>query len=393
MKSLRERAENELKTLDDSQEKSVLNAQKLIYELEVSQVELKMQNEELQSAQTEITQLKDTYQELYDDAPVGYLTLNQNGLIETSNLKGAQFLDLPKDQLVGQPLQKSILKAHQDRFHIYLQKVLHSDSQLGLDLRICKPDHSCFDVRLDSIAIFKSDQTFSHLKMTLTDISEYKQAEQKLQENALKLSTSLQEKEVLLQEIHHRVKNNLQMIISMLRLQARSIEEPFAIRQLQDAEQRIQVISDLHETLYQSSNCARIAAKPFFKKLIQNLCYIYPVKDLDLQLEISVDEIPLEQALYSGLVVNELMTNALKYAFPAEWNGQPRLILAFEEKERLQYCLRVADNGVGIPDQLPKVTLGLHLVEMFVKKLKAQQTLSVGDGTSFQLVFKKAAVP
>ena len=116
MKSLRERAENELKTLDDSQEKSVLNAQKLIYELEVSQVELKMQNEELQSAQTEITQLKDTYQELYDDAPVGYLTLNQNGLIETSNLKGAQFLDLPKDQLVGQPLQKSILKAHQDRF-------------------------------------------------------------------------------------------------------------------------------------------------------------------------------------------------------------------------------------------------------------------------------------
>lgn len=393
IKNLRERAEKELEIFSKSQNKSLLNTQKLIYELEVNQIELKMQNEELHLAQTEITSLRDKYQELYDYAPVGYVTLDQNGLIETSNLKGARFLGLARDKLVDRPIQKSIVKEDQDRFHIYLQNVLHCGKQMDLDLRMLKQDQSHFFVRLDTIAIFKPDLSFSHFKMTLIDISEYKQAEQQRQQNETQLRESLKEKEILMQEIHHRVKNNLQMIISLLRLQARSIEQPFAIQQLQDSQQRIQVISNLHETLYQSYNFARIAPRPYFDKLLHQLCFIFPIQDLDVKLEVSIEEIALEQALYCGLVVNELVTNALKYAFPSDWKGQAKLTLTLEENESEQCILRVIDNGIGMPPQLNQETLGLKLVEMFVKKLKAKKTQEIEVGTSIQLMFKKAPLP
>jgi PAS domain S-box-containing protein len=193
---------------------------------------------------------------------------------------------------------------------------------------------------------------------TLTDITAAKLAEETLR-------ASLQEKEVLLREVHHRVKNNLQVAGSLINLQSTRMKDPEVKKALQETRQRIQAMAMIHETLYQGKNLAAIELRHYLIRLAE---YLRETGRSDISIEIveEAGEVPLslDQAMYCGLIVNELITNALKHAFPAGGAGAIRVEARMIEGREVE--LAVSDNGVGLPaelafDRLP--SLGLQLVQ------------------------------
>jgi two-component sensor histidine kinase len=202
---------------------------------------------------------------------------------------------------------------------------------------------------------------------------------------------SLQEKEVLLKEIHHRVKNNLQIISSLLNLQARGIQDAGTLQVMRDSQMRVRSMALIHEKLYQSPSLASIDFGEYVKSLTLDLFRTYRGQAGGIQLEIKVDEVflSLDHAVSCGLILNELMTNALKYAFPPGRNGTIWVELQAVPEHGLK--LWVADDGVGIPpgfDIFNTKSLGLQLVKNLVRQLEATLEVETSGRTSFLIAFK-----
>jgi PAS domain S-box-containing protein len=206
----------------------------------------------------------------------------------------------------------------------------------------------------------------------------------KLAEN--KVLDSLQEKEVLLKEIHHRVKNNLQIISSLLNLQARGIEDASTLQTMRDSQMRIRSMALIHEKLYQSPSLARIDFGEYVKSLTFDLFRTYRGHSSGIQLQIKAAPVflSLDHAVSCGLIINELMTNALKYAFPGSRQGTIWVELHTPSEQLLH--LRVADDGVGLPadiDIFNTKSLGLQLVNSLAKQLDATLEVNTSNPTSF----------
>jgi len=206
---------------------------------------------------------------------------------------------------------------------------------------------------------------------------------------------SLKEKEVLLQEIHHRVKNNLQIIASLLSLQSGYIRDPQTLMQFQESQGRIRSMALIHEKLYQSATLAAVDLADYIRTLVSILMRTYTSNaNVTMEFRLEPANVSIDTAVPVGLMLNELVTNALKYAFP---NGRPgQLLVAVEAAADGQLTLlRVEDDGVGLkPDfHLEQAnTLGLRLVRMFAKQLRADVTLRCEPGrTAFDIRFKEAA--
>ena len=214
--------------------------------------------------------------------------------------------------------------------------------------------------------------------------------EQLLQTN-LGQEEALHEKEILLKEIHHRVKNNLQIISSLLNLQAGKVTDPHTIQALRESQARVRSMALIHEKLYQSDSLASIDFGGYVKSLATDLFRSYQRGLSGVQLKIEVVEVALEldQAVPCGLILNELMTNALKYAFPDGRNGTLRVELRARPGHVLS--LRVADDGVGMPPEFNLATsksLGLQLVHSLVAQLDGRLDMENTNGTTtFEVTF------
>ncbi|MBK8025768.1 MAG: PAS domain-containing protein [Chloroflexi bacterium] len=183
---------------------------------------------------------------------------------------------------------------------------------------------------------------------------------------AERLRSSLREKEVLLKEIHHRVKNNLQIISSLLSLQSSSMEDPRTLAQFQDSQNRIRSMALVHERLYRSENLARVEFDKYLHELVDSLVQTYNSRSKNITAKVDAEAVMLDIdiAIPCGLIVNELVSNALKHAFP---NGLPGQIGVEMDQDRddSRYRLVVFDNGVGMPENMDyrgTPSLGLKLV-------------------------------
>jgi PAS domain S-box-containing protein len=230
------------------------------------------------------------------------------------------------------------------------------------------------------------------------DITESKKAE-------ARLKASLQEKEVLLKEIHHRVKNNLQVISSLLNLQSRTLGDPQTRQLFYDSQNRIQSIAFIHEKLYQSQDLARVDFSQYIKTLTNHLFRSYGANIQRVSLKINIHDIFLgvDVAIPCGLIVNELVSNALKHGFPGDRTGEIWIALFDEsalsnsspstvplDRADPQMILTVGDNGVGLPQGLSlgnTQSLGMQLVNTLVKQLKGSMELRAESGTVFRIVF------
>jgi PAS domain S-box-containing protein len=206
------------------------------------------------------------------------------------------------------------------------------------------------------------------------------------------LKASLHEKEVLLKEIHHRVKNNMQVISSLLNLQSRHLDDPKAISMFKDSQSRIRSMALVHEKLYQSRDLSRINFAQYVENLVMYLAHSYRIDSDRLQIRTKICDIFLDinTAIPCGLIINELVTNALKHAFPDGRKGE--LVIELKPAEGSRYILRIGDDGIGLPrndDFQRSDTLGMQLVTMLVDQLEGVIELEKKEGTSFVITFKE----
>ena len=206
------------------------------------------------------------------------------------------------------------------------------------------------------------------------------------------LELSLREKESLLKEIHHRVKNNLQIVSSLLRLQSGRIDHPAAKAALVDMQNRVRSMALVHEHLYGSKNLAQVDMDAYIRSLCPKLvrALMTNPKVIELQLNLSPVLLEIDQAIPCGLLVNELLTNALKHAFPDGRTGEVRVELQPVDGGR-QIRLLVADNGIGLPANLDVKrlsSLGLELVSDLTGQLQGRLEIGPGPGAAFEVVFE-----
>ena len=212
----------------------------------------------------------------------------------------------------------------------------------------------------------------------------------KLAEEQLK--ASLKEKEILLQEIHHRVKNNMMVISSLLNIQASVLEDPKMIDILREARDRIRTMAIVHERVYQSQNMASVDFNNYVTAIANNLLRVSNIKAGKIQLDFDIRDISIEiqRAIPCGLIINELLTNAIKYAFLNEVDQKGRITVVMYLTDSKQVHLMVRDNGCGIPEGIDVSTtksMGLRLVHMMVKQLKGKLEINRKKGTEFKITF------
>jgi len=203
---------------------------------------------------------------------------------------------------------------------------------------------------------------------------------------------SLEEKEMLLREIHHRVKNNLQVISGMLELQGVLVKDPSAKTALREGRNRVMSMALIHQKLYQSQDMAQVRMDSYIKSLVADLFSAYGVDDRKILMKVEAEAIRLDLdiAIPFGLLVGELVTNAIKYAFPPSREGEKAgILVSFREREEGDYILSVSDNGIGLPEgfDLDKASsLGLKLVHSLAEQLRGRVMLARGPGTAWTII-------
>ncbi len=236
------------------------------------------------------------------------------------------------------------------------------------------------------------DMTFK-LKESRTklenEVVERKRAEEEVME-------SLKEKEVIMKEIHHRVKNNMTVVSSLLRLQSTRVKDEHYKAMFNDSVSRIKTMASIHEKLYQSEDLSKIIFSDYIKDTVNNIYQSYrPGSNIKLVTDIQEIALSISAATPCGLIVNELITNSMKYAFPATadrpegMEGEIRVFLHKNDKDEIE--LKVADNGVGMPEGIDfrnTDSLGLTLVNALVRQLQGEIELNRENGTGFVITFK-----
>lgn len=215
----------------------------------------------------------------------------------------------------------------------------------------------------------------------------YKAIRNKLKINKL-LRKQNEEKEFLLKEIHHRVKNNLEIISSLLSLQSAQIDDPDIVAAMQKSQQRVQSMSMIHQKLYQGKSLAHIEMKDYFQNLGNYIIDSYGVgKRIKFVCPMQEIQLNVDMAIPIGLIVNELLTNSMKYAFPADTSG--KIEISLEEVGSILH-LKVADNGIGTSmSKTPESTgFGTQLVQLLTKQLDGKMKLTVQNGTSISFKFQ-----
>lgn len=207
------------------------------------------------------------------------------------------------------------------------------------------------------------------------------------------IKESLEEKEVLLREIHHRVKNNLQVVSSLLYLQSKEIKDPVALEMFQESWTRVRSMALVHERLYRSQDLSRIDFATYVQNLASYLFRVYGAQSGAVQLRTDVDDafLGIDLAIPCGLIINELASNCLKHAFPDGREGQVWITL--EAKEGGLFTLMVGDDGIGFPEDLDfrdTPSLGLQLVNSLVTQLDGTIELDRGSGTLFSITFSES---
>ncbi len=276
---------------------------------------------------------------------------------------------IPADQLQALKERREKRLAGDTGVHLYATEFVNKAGRL-------------IPVEVSSSLLLKDGKPWATF-LIARDITERKRAEDTIK-------ASLAEKEILLKEIHHRVKNNLQIISSLLKLQVKHIDDPEAVESLRQSRDRIKSIALIHEKLYRSKDLARVDFPEYVRDLVASLFRSYEMSSRNVKLRVNVGDVRMniDRAIPCALIINELVANSLEHAFPKGKKGEICVELVAECDEMLK--LTVADNGIGLPEGLDPMaaeTLGLELVETLVAQLGGQVVCEDRAGTTFTVTF------
>jgi two-component sensor histidine kinase len=298
-----------------------------------------------------------------------------------------------------QPVEPGLVRAVMTSLELEQNHALteHGD---GFILRIMSPEETVAVLMVDRITFPEQINRYLNLAISITGVCALAianaRAFEKLRRAEEQMAASLEEKEVLLREIHHRVKNNMQVIISLLRLQAQQISDDKVQTALAESQNRVRAMALVHESLHDSGNLARINLQQYLSGLAEGLTGSFGIGSGRPEIAVTVGTpdllIDIDQAVPIGLVINELVTNAMEHAFPKNTRGKIRISVQELDQGRIE--LVVQDNGIGLPEdagQKSSSGLGLKLVQRIVEnQLKGRYSIEKRNGTRFVVAFELA---
>jgi PAS domain S-box-containing protein len=311
-----------------------------------------------------------------------FMTLiNRNYVYEAANDSYCMAHGKVRGEIVGQTVAKvwgeetfnTVIKKYLDQ--AFGGEEVHYESWFTFE----KLGRRCFDVKYYPYTNMRGEVT--HCVVVSLDTTAYKTAEEQTRR-------SLDEKELLLKEVHHRVKNNLQIISSLLNLQLNVITNKETREMVRESQNRVRSMALIHERLYQSGNLAQISLEEYLRSLTRDLFRSYGASGVQLRMEVEEIRLDVDTAIPCGLMVNELISNALKYGFPDGKEGE--ILVKCTQLSRDRVALTVADNGVGLPEDVERKTgesLGFQLIHLLVKQLRGTLDIVRGGGTTFQITF------
>ncbi len=318
------------------------------------------------------------------------LTLNPELHFWTFNSHCRQYFELQTQVHFQEGLQFEVYfqslfpRVYLRYFRILMQKVKSGKSfQLEINFTNRKEQNIWLDTFINPI--FDTNGNVSEISLVCHDISEKKS-------NEKEIIQSLKEKEVLLKEVHHRVKNNLQVISSILSLQSNHTHDEKILEILNESKDRVRSMAIIHENLYRTNNFSSINFSSYVKELTHNLVASYQFNKnvkIDLSFEVSEVELNLDQAIPCGLVINEIVTNSIKYAFSETTAGVISLRM---KEENGQIEIEVADNGAGFPENLDYLnsdSLGIQLIITLIEQLDGNIKLDNSQGIKYLINFEK----
>lgn len=361
-KELRHRAEKSLHEKSDEQ-KDYLKYRELLHELEVHQKELEMQNEELQESLSQLSSLYREYAELYDFAPCGYITLSPKGIILQANLTASSILGTERNLLTKMSLVSFFRKDDSLIFNRAIKRALEEGTPQREELQLARKNGQRKWLLLDIVADFTEEGGFSQWRITFSDITERVRAEKEKEE-----------KEQLLSEVHHRIKNHMSALHSMISYQASQHQDSRVTSALQDAARRIQVMQTIYSHLYADKVDGTIELSVFLQQLIEDIkgsCTLHA--DIDFITRFDEIQVSGKQSLPIGIAVNELVSNAVKYALDDKSRGE--IYISVLKKDSQYIEITVQDNGAGIPEEVVEnkdYGFGLRLIESYAEQYNGE---------------------
>lgn len=325
------------------------------------------------------------YQNLFEGVPVGLYQISPEGEILEANPALVELLGFPDLQTLRSMNASDLYLDREERARA--QAVLEQDGVLmGYEMLLRRHNGEVIWVRDTTRAVRDRDGRLLYYEGVLENITERKYATEEIKR-------SLAEKETLLREIHHRVKNNLQVVSSLLRLQSETIHDPRMQALFEDSRNRVGSMALVHEKLYQSRDLARVNLRDYVRSLAVHLFRSYAGNSDRIRLMIYADDVSLgvDEAIPCGLILNELVSNSLKHAFPQERRGTLRIELA--KRETSAFTLTVRDDGIGLPTgfrfESPEA-LGLQLVKTLAEQLGGSVEVRCEGGTEFRITFPES---
>jgi PAS domain S-box-containing protein len=322
--------------------------------------------------------------------------LDPKGLISSWNVGAERLLGYTEEEIIGQHFERIFTPVDADAGSPQAEIENARTKGTSLDERWhVRKDGSIFFANGVLAAIRDSSGHLRGFSKIMRDITEARRAEIRLKDQEQKLRASLAEKEALLKEIHHRVKNNLQIIASLLDLQSEFLEEADTKDVLLEMKTRVRSIAAIHELLYAAKDFSRIEFRRFVEKLAQDVIAVHRQHAAQVEIKIDAESALLDmtQAVPCGLIVNELLTNSLKHAFP---DGRPGKIDVSFGSDQSGWRLEVNDNGIGLHADIDPEnvnSMGLQLVQLLVQQLSGSLHVVRDSGTRFIIIFPRKSAP
>jgi PAS domain S-box-containing protein len=376
----RKRAEDAMQMAYAGLEQKVRERTKELFEMNRS-----LQNEanERKKVMEELQISEEKYRSLVEQTNDIVFHIDKDGYLTYISPNISSIMGYAPEESLGKSPVEFMPKDKEGLFNALLEKNIRDQEPVsGLELTFLDNKQVPHIFEINGTPHFNEDGSFLGFSGIARDITDRKALQHKLE-------TSLKEKEILLKEIHHRVKNNMQVISSLLNLQAKSIKDTKSREAIRESQNRVMSIALVHEKLYQSKNLAEINYLEYLRKIAENLLQSYGIPPKTVEIRIHADDIiiPIDKAIPLSLIINEMISNALKYAFPGNRAGT--IAIDFT-KEGEHYTLSVKDDGVGLPETVTldqTNTLGFQLINSLVGQIQGTISLNRTAGTEYRIAF------
>ncbi len=331
-------------------------------------------------------EVEEKFRSLFDYANDAIVITDLEDRVTAWNKSAERIFGWNELEIIG---KKFVPLAFEQKLQAKAQQVIRNstsgESVNGIETVLTRRDGTKVNVSMAVSPLRDQEQKIIGFSGIIRDITEHKHAEEQIK-------ADLKEKEILLREIHHRVKNNMQIISSLLRLQSASIKDKKYSDMYLESQNRIITMSLIHEKLYQSKNLTQIDMRDYIRDLVNGIVESYAINTGKILFRFNVENVFLgiNSAIPCGLIINELVSNSLKYAFPDSKSGEIRIMLRSNDDKN--YELMVNDNGIGIPEGIDIAktdSWGMRLVTLLAEnQLRGNITLDRNIGTEFKINFQ-----